>query len=92
MKLTCNYCHKRGHIRVNCWLRKKKQPDANVELIGEDKNVIFYLLQIDQLVKKIDGLLILTVHNTLVPIGRCSLYTLRFKGEKSSWGILLQAR
>ena len=22
--LTCNYCHKKGQIRVYCWLRKKK--------------------------------------------------------------------
>ena len=36
--LKCNYCHKMGHIRADCWLRKKKQPDANVtELIGEDE-------------------------------------------------------
>jgi len=36
--LTCNYCHKKGPIRVDYWLRKKKQSDANVtELIGEDK-------------------------------------------------------
>ena len=24
------YCHKKGHIRSECWLRKKKQPDANI--------------------------------------------------------------
>jgi len=28
--LTCKYCHKKGHIRADYWLRKKKQPDANV--------------------------------------------------------------
>ena len=22
--LTCNYCHKKGHIRADCWLQKKK--------------------------------------------------------------------
>ena len=31
--------HKKGHIRVDCWLRKKKQSDANItELIGEDED------------------------------------------------------
>ena len=35
--LTCNYCHK-GYIRSEYWLRKKKQPNANVtELIRENK-------------------------------------------------------
>ena len=28
--LTYNYCHKKGHIRSECWLQKKKQSDANV--------------------------------------------------------------
>jgi len=36
--LTCNYYHKKRHIRFDCWLRKKKQPYANVtELVGGDK-------------------------------------------------------
>jgi len=38
--LTCNYSHKKGHIRSECWLRKKKQPDANIiELVegGEEE-------------------------------------------------------
>ena len=36
--LTCNYCHKKGHIRADCCLRKKKQPDANVtELAGRNE-------------------------------------------------------
>jgi len=36
--LMCNYCHKKGHIRSEYWLRKKKQPDANVtELIEGDE-------------------------------------------------------
>ena len=54
--LTCNYCYKKGHIRSECWLRKKKQSDANVtELLEEMKNsAMFYLLQTDQLVTKID--------------------------------------
>jgi len=55
-------------------------------------SVTFYLLQIDRLVIKIDGLLILEVHSISVPIGRCSPHALWFKGEKSSWGILLRAR
>jgi len=44
----------------------------------------FYLLQTDQLATKIDRLLTLDVHNTSFPMGRCSLHTLRLKGEKSS--------
>jgi len=36
--LTCNYCHKKGHIRSEYWLRKKKQPDANItELVERDE-------------------------------------------------------
>ena len=36
--LTCNYCHNKGHIRSECWLRKKKQSDANVtELVEGDE-------------------------------------------------------
>jgi len=53
---------------------------------------MFYLVQTDQLVIKIDELLILDVHNTTVPIGRYSPHTLRFKREKFSWGIMLQVR
>ena len=49
--LTCNYCHKKGHIRADCWLRKKKQPDANIiELIGEDEDEGDVLFVIDKLV------------------------------------------
>jgi len=55
--LTCNYCHKKGHIRSECWLRKKKQPILiSLNWLKEMKNsAIFYLLQIDQLVLKISG-------------------------------------
>ena len=36
--LTCDYCHKKGHIRSEYWLRKQKQPDANItELVEEDE-------------------------------------------------------
>ena len=36
--LTCNYCHKKGHIRSECWIRKKKQPDVNItELVRGDE-------------------------------------------------------
>jgi len=47
-------------------------------------SVMFYLLQTDRSVAKIDGLLTLHVLSISVPIGRCSLYTLRFKRERSS--------
>ena len=35
MNLTCNYCQKKGHIRSECWLRKKKQLDT--ELVEGDE-------------------------------------------------------
>ena len=28
--LMSNYCHKKGHIRVDYWTQKKKQPDTSV--------------------------------------------------------------
>ena len=53
--LTCNYSHKKGHIKVDCWLRKKKQPDANVtELIGEDEKHCDVLSITDKSVGKKD--------------------------------------
>ena len=37
--LTCNYYHKKEQIRADCWLRKKKQLEANItELIKEDED------------------------------------------------------
>ena len=49
--LTCNYCHKKRHIRADCWIRKKKQPDANVtELSGEDEEQCDILSVTDKLV------------------------------------------
>ena len=55
--LTCNYCHKNGHIRSECWFRKKKQPDANITELAEGmkNSATVYLLQTDRLVIKIDG-------------------------------------
>ena len=92
--LTCNYCHKKGPIRVDYWFRKKKQSDANVtELIGEDEEQCDILSVTNRSVgTNIDGLLTLNVHSTSVLIEWCSLHTLRFKEEKSAWGILLQVR
>ena len=45
---------------ADCWLQKKKQPDANVtELVEKDElSATFYLLQTVLLIIKIDGLLI----------------------------------
>ena len=75
--LTCNYCHKKGHIRADC----KKQPDANViELIGEDEEQCDVLSVTDRSVSNKDrSIITLDVHNTSVLIGRYSLHTLRFK-------------
>ena len=47
--LTCNYYHKKRHIRSECWLQKKKQSDANVtELVGGDKEQCDVLSIIDR--------------------------------------------
>ena len=36
--LTNNYCHKKGHIRSECWFQKKKQAYANItELVKGDE-------------------------------------------------------
>ena len=53
-----NYCHKKGHIRSECLLRKKKQLDANVtELVGGDEEYcdVLFVTERDQLVTKING-------------------------------------
>jgi len=42
--LTCNYCHKKGHIRSECWFRKKKQSDANVTKLVEGDEEQFDIL------------------------------------------------
>ena len=74
-------------------VRRKNQMLMSLNwLEGMEKSVTFYLLQTDRLVIKIDELLTLNVHNTSVPIERCTPHTLWFKREKSSWGILLQVR
>ena len=47
--LVYNWRHKKGHIRVNCWTRKKKQSDANVlELAEGDKDKYDVLSVIDK--------------------------------------------
>ena len=55
--LTYNYYHKKGHIRSKCWIQNKKQPMLmSLNWLEEMKNsATFYLLQIDQLITKIDG-------------------------------------
>jgi len=56
--LMVNYCQKKGHIRSECWLQKGKNNQMIISLnwLKAMKNsVTFYLLQIDQLVTKIDG-------------------------------------
>ena len=48
---TCNYRHKKGHIRSECWLRKKKQPDDNItELVERDEEQCDFLSVTDKLV------------------------------------------
>jgi len=61
-------------------------------LIGEDEEHCDILSFTDRSVGNKDRLLTLDVHSTSVPIGKCSLHTLQFKREKSSWEILLQVR
>ena len=49
--LMCNYCHKKGHIRYECWFRKKKQSDANItELVERDKEQCDVLSVTDKLI------------------------------------------
>ena len=83
---TCNYCHKKGHIRADYWLRKKKQPDANViELIEKDEDKCDILSVTDRSVgNKNRWIIDSECSQHIVPIGRCYLHTLWFKGEKSS--------
>jgi len=54
--LMCNWCHKMGRIRVDCWTQKKKQQDIVLLnwLKEMKKSVMFYLLQTDESVIKID--------------------------------------
>jgi len=33
--LVCNWCHKKWHIRADCWTRKKKQPITSVAELAE---------------------------------------------------------
>ena len=92
--LTCNYCQKKEHIRSECWLQKKKQSDGNItELVERDEEQCDILSVTDIPVGNKDRWVIDSgCSQHISPIGRCSLHTLRFNGEKSSWGILLQAR
>jgi len=49
MNLVCNWCHKKGYIRANCWNRKKKQPDTSVvELTEGDEENCDFLSIIDR--------------------------------------------
>ena len=38
--LVCNWCHKKRHIRVNCWTRKKKLVEGD-----EDKYDILSVIE-----------------------------------------------
>ena len=93
-RIWCAIGVKKGTLELIIGLeRRNKQMLMSLNwLEGMKKSVTFYLLQIDLSVTKIDGLLTLDVHSISVPIERCSPHTLRFKGEKSSWEILLQTR
>ena len=91
--LICNYCHKKGHIRADCWLRKKKQPDANVtELAERDEERCNVLSVTDRSVTNKDRWVINSECSQHISSNRkmFSSYT-SVQGE-SSWGIPLQAR
>ena len=91
--LAFNYCHKKGHIRSECWLRKKKQPDTNIiELVEEDEEQCDILSVTNRPVSNKDRWVINSGCSQHISFSRCSLHTLRFKGEQSSWEILLQAK
>jgi len=54
-----NWCYKKGHIRANCWTRRKKQQDANViKLSEEDENKCDVLFVTDGSVGNKDILII----------------------------------
>ena len=49
--LVCNWCHKKGHIRADCWTRKKNQLDTSVtELAEGDEEMCDILSVTDRLV------------------------------------------
>jgi len=53
--LVCNWCHKKGHIRVDRWAHKKKQQDANtIELSKGDEDKCDVLSVTDSLVDNKD--------------------------------------
>ena len=50
-----NYCHKKGHIKSECWLQKKIQPDANVtELVARDEEQCDVLFVTDRSISSKD--------------------------------------
>jgi len=92
--LTCNYCHKKGHIRSECWLRKKKQTDANItELVEGDEKHCDVLSVIDRPVGNKNMWVIDFGCSQHISSNRkiFSSY-ISVQVEKSSWGSLLQAR
>ena len=86
--LTCNYCHKKEHIRSECWFRKKKQPDARGD--EEQCDVLFVT---ERSVGNKDRWVIDSGCSQHISSNKkmFSSYT-SVQGEKHSWEILLQAR
>jgi len=49
--LVCNWCHRKRHIKANCWTRKKKQQKANMtELAKGDEDKCDVLSVTDSLI------------------------------------------
>ena len=84
----------KGHIKSECWLRKKKQPDANItELVEGDEEQCDVLSVTDRLVGNKDRWFINSECSQHISSNRkiFSSYA-SVQGENSSWGILLQIR
>ena len=74
-------CTRRGALELIVGLAKRNKMLMSLNwLKGMKISVMLYLLQTDQSVTKIDGLLTLDVHNISIPIRKCS-HILRFKGR-----------
>ena len=81
--MTCNYCHKKGHIRADCWLQKKKQPDVNVAKLTEEEDKCDVLSVTDRSADKKDRWIIDSgcSHNINSNRKMFSLYTSVQEGE-----------
>ena len=92
--LVCNWCHKKGHIRSDCWIRKKKQQDTNVaELAKVDENKCDVLSVTDRSVSNKNRWIIDSRYLQHASSNRKMFFSYTsVQGERSSWGTLIRAR